>query len=185
MTDTVALTQTSLLHPHIWCRLRMKRYGKRVSVTAAFPSTVLPSGLNYIILFIMTNNEKFDLWLEKAERDLDAAGAMFDSGRWFYVIFMCQQAIEKIVKGLYVQYVDDNVPRTHNIGLLINRFEDRLPAQVEEKYYLLFETLSKHYLADRYPVYISISGEQISKKYAEDILKNTKEVFQWLLALKM
>ena len=133
----------------------------------------------------MTDKEKFNLWLEKAERDLDAAGAMFDTGRWFYVVFMCQQAVEKLVKGLYIQYVDDNVPYTHNIGLLINRFEALLPAQVEEKYYQLFDTLSKHYLADRYPVYISISAEQINKKYAEDILKNTKEVFQWLLTLKI
>ena len=132
----------------------------------------------------MTNKEKLDLWLEKAERDLDAANAMFDTGRWFYVVFMCQQAVEKLVKGLYLQYVDDNVPRTHNIGLLINHFEHLLPTKVEEKHYLLFETLSKHYLADRYPVYISTSGEQISRSYAENILNNTKEVFQWLLTLK-
>ena len=133
----------------------------------------------------MTNKEKFELWLEKAERDLDAAVAMFDTGRWFYVVFMCQQAVEKLVKGLYVQYVDDNVPRTHNIGLLINRFEANLSVKVEEKHYRLFETLSKYYLADRYPDYISIVGEQINREYAEDILKNTKEVFQWLLTLKM
>ena len=133
----------------------------------------------------MNTKEKFDLWLEKAERDLDAAEAMFESGRWFYVVFMCQQAIEKLVKGLYVQYIDDNVPQTHNIGLLINRFEANLPIKIEEKHYHLFETLSKHYLADRYPDYISISGVQISETYAKDVLKNSKEVFQWLLTLKM
>ena len=132
----------------------------------------------------MTIIEKFNLWQEKAERDLDAAEAMFHTGKWFYVIFMCQQAIEKIVKGLYIQYVDDNVPRTHNIGLLINRFEMLLPAKIEENHYLLFDTLSKHYIADRYPAYISISGEQITKKYAETIINNTREVFQWLLTLK-
>ena len=133
----------------------------------------------------MTDKEKFDLWLEKAERDLDAAEAMFDTGRWFYVVFMCQQAVEKLVKGLYVQYVDDNVPRTHNIGLLINRFEAQLPVLIEDKHYELFDILSKHYLADRYPVYISISSEEICKEYAENILINTKEIFQWLLTLKM
>ena len=110
---------------------------------------------------------------------------MLKSGRWLYVVFMCQQAVEKLVKGLYVQYVDDNVPRTHNIGLIINRLEDHLPTQVLERHYQLFDTLSKHYLADRYPVYISTSGEHISKKYAEDILCDTKEVYQWLLTLKM
>ena len=98
---------------------------------------------------------------------------------------MCQQAVEKLIKGLYVQYVDDNVPRTHNIGLLINRFEDKLPGKIEEKHYQLFEALSKHYLADRYPEYISITSTQINKTDAEYFLNNTQEVFNWLLTLKM
>ena len=133
----------------------------------------------------MTNKEKFDYWLEKADRDLDAAEAMFKTGRWFYVVFMCQQAVEKLVKGLYVQYIDDNVPKTHNIGLLFNRLEDLLHIKAEEKYYQLFNILSKHYLADRYPIYIKSSSEQINKEYATLILNDTKEAFQWLMTLKM
>jgi len=52
----------------------------------------------------MTKEEKYDYWLELAQYDLDTAAAMFSSGRWFYVIFMCQQAIEKLCKGLYTIY---------------------------------------------------------------------------------
>jgi len=132
----------------------------------------------------MTDHEKFAVWLKHAERDLDAARAMFDTGRWFYVVFMCQQAIEKLVKGLYTLYVDDNVPRTHNIGLLLNRFEDYLPVQIGEDRYQLFETLSKHYLADRYPAFTDTSGEQIDGTYAKTVLNKTEEVFVWLLTLK-
>jgi len=43
----------------------------------------------------MTPDERFQHWLEYAKRDLDAAEAMFSSGRWFYAVFMSQQAIEK------------------------------------------------------------------------------------------
>ncbi|MDR0308069.1 MAG: HEPN domain-containing protein [Chitinispirillales bacterium] len=35
--------------------------------------------------------------------------------RWLYVVFMCQQAMEKLVKGLYNYYIGDDVPRIHNI----------------------------------------------------------------------
>jgi hypothetical protein len=38
----------------------------------------------------MTNEEKYGYWLTHAQYDLDTAGAMFTSGRWFYVVFMCQ-----------------------------------------------------------------------------------------------
>jgi len=132
----------------------------------------------------MTDIEKFIAWHKHAERDLDAARAMFHTGRWFYVVFMCQQAVEKLAKGLYTLYIDDNVPRTHNIGLLLNRFEDCLPVQIGEERYQLFETLSKHYLADRYPAFADASGEEIDGEHAKTILSKTEEVFAWLLTLK-
>ena len=132
----------------------------------------------------MTWEEKFEYWKAYAERDLDAAEAMFDTGRWFYVLFMCQQAVEKLVKGLYLIYVDENVPKVHNIGLLINRFEGALPEPISEERYLFFETLTKHYLADRYPDYINDEGAQMTEIFAEKILTGTREAFAWLLTLK-
>jgi HEPN domain-containing protein len=54
----------------------------------------------------MTKEEKYRYWLELAQYDLDTAHAMHTGGRWFYVAFMCQQAIEKITKGLYNFYID-------------------------------------------------------------------------------
>jgi HEPN domain-containing protein len=50
----------------------------------------------------MTNEDKYAYWLKLAQYDLDSAGAMYTSGRWFYVAFMCQQAIEKSCKGLLI-----------------------------------------------------------------------------------
>jgi HEPN domain-containing protein len=48
----------------------------------------------------MTPEEKFDYWLDIAEYDLKTAEAMFETGRWLYVVFMCQQAMEKLSKLL-------------------------------------------------------------------------------------
>ncbi len=48
----------------------------------------------------MDAEEKFGHWLDTAEDDIGTADAMAASGRWPYVVFMCQQAIEKLVKGL-------------------------------------------------------------------------------------
>jgi HEPN domain-containing protein len=31
--------------------------------------------------------------------------ALGTGGRWLYVVFMCQQAIEKLCKGLYLLYI--------------------------------------------------------------------------------
>ncbi|MCL2199232.1 MAG: HEPN domain-containing protein [Defluviitaleaceae bacterium] len=132
----------------------------------------------------MTPQEKFDHWKSYAERDLDAAQAMFETGRWFYVLFMCQQAVEKLVKGVYSLYVEGNVPRTHNIEMLANRIEDSSDILFDEDKYRLFQTLSKYYMADRYPDFLSTAGALVDKDEAEDIHNRTKEVFAWLLTLK-
>ena len=73
----------------------------------------------------MTNEEKYEYWLDMAEYDLETAGAMYEKGRWIYVQFMCQQALEKLVKGLYILYVDDDIPRVHNIRAVLEKFDDK------------------------------------------------------------
>jgi len=132
----------------------------------------------------MTAIEKYEYWKSYADRDLDAAEAMFETGRWFYVVFMCQQAIEKMIKGLYNLHTNDDVPRTHNIGLLANRIEDCSAILFNTEKYELFETLSKYYIADRYPDFISKKGDLISKEEAKTILIKTRETYAWLQTLK-
>jgi len=132
----------------------------------------------------MTPAEKFNHWKSYAERDLDAAQAMLETGRWFYVLFMCQQSVEKLIKGIYSLYIDDDVPRTHNIEMLANRIEDNTDIFFDDDVYELFRSLSKYYLADRYPDFLSVAGALISRDDADYINRKTKEVFAWLLTLK-
>jgi HEPN domain-containing protein len=133
---------------------------------------------------MMTNEEKYEYWLDIAEYDLGTAGSMYDSGRWMYVIFMCQQAVEKLVKGLYLLYVDDNIPRIHNITKLLKSFENKLSVSVSQDKYDLFDRLSTFYLNNRYPDAISKLGAQITESAAGTTLTETKEAFAWLLTLK-
>jgi HEPN domain-containing protein len=132
----------------------------------------------------MTNEEKYNYWLTHAQYDLDTAEAMFSSGRWFYVVFMCQQALEKLVKGLYTVYVDDNVPKAHNIKTIFERFEDKLAIQASQEVYHVFDILSGYYLGNRYPDFINDLTTTVNENDAAYILQKAKEVFQWLQTLK-
>jgi HEPN domain-containing protein len=84
----------------------------------------------------MDSQEKFDHWLKLAKYDLETAEAMFSTGRWLYVAFTCQQAIEKLVKGLYIIFIDDNIPRIHELSLLVKKFEHKLPSPVSIERYI-------------------------------------------------
>jgi len=132
----------------------------------------------------MTLQEKYEHWLDIAQYDLETAKSMLSSGRWVYVVFMCQQAVEKICKGLYTLYVDDNIPRIHNIKTIIGYFDDKLPVVIPEEKFDLFNTLSAYYLNNRYPDFVSKLSSQIKEEEAMKILSQTEEVFSWLLTLK-
>jgi HEPN domain-containing protein len=132
----------------------------------------------------MDAQEKYEYWLDIAMYDLETAETMLQGERWLYVVFMCQQAIEKLVKGLYVLYVDDNVPKTHNIRVLVEKIERLLPEVVTDEHYDLFEDLTIHYLNGRYADYKSKLSERLNGQIAVDFLSRTKEAFAWLLTLK-
>ena len=132
----------------------------------------------------MSLQEKYEYWLDAAQYDLGTAKAMLASGRWLYVVFMCQQAIEKLAKGLYTLYLDDDTPRIHNIRAIFEFFEDRLPAKISEENLAFFDALSGHYLNNRYPDFKHKLGSQTDEEKAATAYSKTKEAFAWLLTLK-
>jgi HEPN domain-containing protein len=148
------------------------------------PGTFLNQIKLDIILKSMDSEEKFTYWLNHAQYDLDTADVMYQGGRWLYVVFMSQQAVEKLCKGLYLLCIDDNVPRIHNISNLVRRFENTLSEKIPEETFDFFDRLTNFYLSDRYPEYQQNISSMINEQSAKAILDKTKEVFKWLLTLK-
>jgi len=133
----------------------------------------------------MDAKEKYEYWMEHAQYDMKAAEAMLNAGMWVYAVFMCQQAIEKLTKGVYGLFIDaDNVPRIHNITRLVKEFEDKLQGPVKDEYYDLFDILSGYYLNNRYPDFKTNLDKTISEHAARELHKQAKEVFAWLQTLR-
>lgn len=132
----------------------------------------------------MDTQEKYEYWLDAAKYDLDTAATMYSGGRWLYVAFMCQQAIEKLCKGLYTVYVGDDVPRVHNISGIVMRFSDKLPFSVTEERYHFFDRLTAFYMKGRYPEYKEKISALLDKQEAATLLEETREAFEWLLTCK-
>ena len=133
---------------------------------------------------VMTREEKYLYWFQLAQYDLESADTMCKGGRWFYVAFMCQQAMEKLCKGLYNFYVDDNVPKVHNIRFILSKIETMLSITVDASVYQLADSLSAYYLHNRYPDFVSRVNLEIDENHAVSILEKTKGAFEWLLTLK-
>ena len=61
------------------------------------------------------NEKTIKNWLDLARYDLETASAMLARGRYLYVAFTCQQAIEKLLKALFVKTKNCTPPYTHNL----------------------------------------------------------------------
>jgi HEPN domain-containing protein len=132
----------------------------------------------------MNSQEKFEYWLDSAQVGLDAIDDLFKSGHWLLVAFHCQQTIEKLVKGLYILYINDNVPLLHNIRAVFGRFEDQLTVPVSQDIIIFLNDLSQYYIKARYPDYKQKLSRQLNLATTELIAKKTHEVFEWLLTLR-
>lgn len=139
----------------------------------------------------MNSLEKFKYWESKATYDLETARVMLQTGRYLYVTFMAQQATEKLVKGLYVLYIDQEPSRTHNIWLIfkglmeVEQFKEigNHAFVKAQEYKPFFSDLLFYYIAERYPDYKRQLSSNVTETRAKEVLNKTEEVFVWLRSL--
>ncbi len=126
----------------------------------------------------MNITEKIAYWVDIAGYDLETARAMLTSGRYLYAVFMCQQAVEKLLKAAYMEFGSGGEPpRTHNLTFLLGKLElDKIPEEIE----LLASRLSAYYIETRYPNYKEKLSCLVDSSEAERTVNKTEDAFSWL-----
>lgn len=124
----------------------------------------------------MNINEKIEHWLDIASYDLETARKMQETGRYLYTAFMCQQAIEKMLKALYLQKFGKEAPPSHNLIYLESAV---VPGSDDAQRSLLAE-LTTYYIEGRYPTYKAKLSALVDESKGRDVLQRTEEVFTWL-----
>jgi len=116
-------------------------------------------------------------WVERSEYDLDTAKAMLNTGRYLYVGYMCQQAIEKLLKGMMAQQNKENLP-IHNLNRLAEVAEIANFLSLEQNNFLA--ELTPFCIEARYGDFKESLSEILDKEKAEIIYQQTREFFKWL-----
>lgn len=106
-------------------------------------------------------------WMEKAKRDLNAAGINLNENLFDVCAFLAQQASEKALKALYIQKFKKllKIHDLYELGKKIGATKEILDA---------CERLNPHYIATRYP-----SDENYTRELAEEALSDSKKVVEW------
>jgi len=119
-------------------------------------------------------------WVALAEYDFETAGAMLKANRYLYVVFTCQQCVEKIMKAFYVIEHKKTPPYTHNLFTLLNELS--FGKEVLQLYSQLFEDLNSYYIESRYAETLQEISKELTKENAAELYTQTGALFQWFKA---
>ncbi len=117
-------------------------------------------------------------WFRQAEYDMGTADAMFESKRYIYTVFMCHLAVEKALKGLYQQRLNEAPPKIHNLIYLVEKLGLKPP---DDLYEIIF-SLNRVSIPTRYPDNIERMKKEYSKRNTMAFVKKGREVLKWLKA---
>jgi HEPN domain-containing protein len=115
--------------------------------------------------------------VERSQYDLDTAKIMLDTGRYLYVAYMCQQAVEKILKALIAQLGKENFP-IHNLNRLAEI--GTISNELTSKQFNFLAELTPYHIEARYGDYKESLSEIINEKKAEQVYKKTREIHKWI-----
>jgi len=126
----------------------------------------------------MPNNskKKKDIlqWIKISDYDVETAQAMQKSGRYLYVLFCCQQAIEKRLKALVVNATDEFPPKLHDL----TRLADLAKIDLNAGQKLFLRKLNNYYIETRYPEEVRELSEKVTKDLSLRYLKDATEVIK-------
>ncbi|MDR0549948.1 MAG: HEPN domain-containing protein [Deltaproteobacteria bacterium] len=89
--------------------------------------------------------------------------------------------MEKLAKGLYTIFINDNAPRIHDLNKIIQSFTTYLSISLNEEQKIFLDQLSTFYIDTRYPDFKQSLAKCLNNQKAEIILAKTEEIFSCLL----
>ena len=119
-------------------------------------------------------------WMEQARYDLETARAMLASGRYLYVLFCCQQSVEKALKALIIRRSGELPPRIHNLPRLAQAAEIDMEAARMD----FLAQLSAYYVQTRYPEELTSPDTSVTRGIAVEALQETEEIQKWLFSMR-
>lgn len=117
-------------------------------------------------------------WATLAERDLHSARTLLAAGDTANALFLCQQALEKALKGVLQSQSPEPPPRIHNLARLAEM--GGLLATIPEALLGALLEVDPYVIEARYPAAAEPSPP--GSEEAARLVSRTEEALQWLLA---
>jgi HEPN domain-containing protein len=121
--------------------------------------------------------EHIKYWLDSADHDWDTVQSLFSAAKYDWCLFIGHLVLEKILKALYVQANDNQLPpKTHNLVKLARL--SKLDLSMEQE--ILLDEVNDFNLEVRYPQYKSEFYKRCTRKFSADYYQKINEMMIWL-----
>ena len=123
----------------------------------------------------MHMRKEAELWWKQSVEDLKSAEENLKIERYYLVAFLCHQAVEKALKGLYIEKLRESPGATHSLIFLGRKVG--IPADLMGH----LRKLTPDFLIARYPnAAHGLPYELYDRGMAEERLKFAREVLRWV-----
>ena len=122
--------------------------------------------------------DKVAYWIDIADYDLETAEAMYQTGRWLYVAFMCHQVIEKMLKAYWCGTQPDDPPYTHSHMRLAEGCGLYMLMDDEQRDFL--DAITNYNIECRYPEDKQVLARTLTNQFCRKMIDETKQLTQWI-----
>jgi len=127
----------------------------------------------------MNKKQIVDYWKTEAEESLEVSRHLFEKNDYSYALFFGHLAVEKIIKAIFVENTNQDVPRSHNLLRLAKAAQ--IETTDQQKHGLV--RITAFNLEARYPDYKRDFRKKCTFEFSEIELQKIQEVFSWLKSM--
>ncbi|QTA78548.1 HEPN domain-containing protein [Desulfonema limicola] len=122
----------------------------------------------------MTKEEHIIYWLDSSQHDIESAEIIFNSGRYDWCLFVGHLALEKILKAVFVNRNDNNIPpKIHNLV----RLAELSQIELDDEQKFLLDKINDFNIQTRYPDYRLEFYKRCNAEYAEVHFTRIKDFY--------
>lgn len=113
-------------------------------------------------------------WLMSSKDNFETAAAMLKSKRYNFTMFMCRQAVEALLKAVFIMQRNERPEYIHKLPKLVELIGINIPKSIDEK----ILKIDAHYIKARYKE-DRFNAKIYNKKNASMLLKDTEDIIVW------
>jgi HEPN domain-containing protein len=125
----------------------------------------------------MDKKDIVEYWISSAENDYKTMKNLFSSGDYSWSLFIGHLVIEKMLKALYVQNINEAVPKTHDLCRLV----DKVGLSVNDEIMNNLDRITTFNISARYPDYKLSFYKKCNRDFTAQNIEKIEEVRKWIL----